>query len=1091
MGLYRNYEGDVIETTDENARQRGYKPYTVEQEAAELQQRGIEQGKEDRAEGIGTVVARRLAGGLSLGLTDVATAAMVSENQREDIVAGMEAHPIAGAVAETVGALLPLVPGAGALAKMTPAGYLSQATTRMAETGGAKAVVKAAGVEGAVQNAGQYIGHAALEDKDVTVEGLAGAAGLGFGLGAAGGGIALGLEKGTIAARRMFSRSMDGGKDAGVLAASEWETRSKTILDADEATAEAARRKLQDYKNARRIAQEENLRAKANLVDEQTRAAGAPAAPGAKKAGKVGPDAFGQPMEFAADGTLPELGAELPGPRRVPQVDASEPFVMPETMSVGDIPDAPTRQLGDEAFAPPPRVHPDDARVSLGPTEEPVTLDGADIHQMVKEMQRRSISGEKFRGMRQETISDYRARTAGPPDHLAPFDPAEGSPWVSKQQSVTGLKNVRERFGRLTREDKPLLGKAIEEDNAKLEAALAEFEASKADLMKHIGGADTKGLQPLARDPRVAEDIAKFTKHGETWQGAPSTQAPDIVRPDNAIGRVRPGDEFRDNMIEVPDAASRVRSDEFAPRTVDVTVVKNRDEKWLSRLDDAYDDAVARAENAVDDVEREAATAEANAIRAQMDEVDDLPDNIVGDVAKAAEAFNRYEKASAELAEAAGDAAHPFSQEQAKAWSAANDDAVRKTMDRITQSVEDAETFGVQLTPKERVAQARQYKEQTAGNLSRAREAEAIAREEAQAANKNLKSTQKRLNAERKEMFPEKRGRAGFVEGAGALELLSVPGMPSASDLPVVGPFLSAYLKYRTLKAAMGRFTGRVPVTPNAKAAALAAKTKDRVAKAIDKSLGVVEKGAKLSSSKVAPLSAVAVGRVLSQKIFDDGGEDPKKDDLSSLGTARAREIISYVTTPGAIEKDVRREMRGITDPDLIVAAEKHRRQVMQHLADTLPKQPDIDPLNKTPYLMSPMEALSLGRRLAVINNPATAFEATTNGTLTLEAAQTLREAFPRLFELGQKRLLMKAGQLKESVPYRTRVMMSMLYDVPLDRSLDPRNIRIMQSVYTPAPAAMPQAMGNSAAPPPPAIASDVNVTALYQTASDRAASRR
>lgn len=1212
MGLYRDYQGKIVDTTDERARSMGYEPVTIDEQAETLQQQGIEEGKEERAEGAVKTFVRGLGSGVTLGLTDVFTGAVASDNLREDIVAGMEAHPIARTAGEVVGSLAPILPGVGGALRATPAGYLSQQTAKIAGKGGAKAMLGAAGVEGAVQNAGQYIGHAALEDKEVTVEGLAGAAGLGFAFGAAGGGVALGIEKGTIAARRMFARVADGGKDAATNALSEWETKSRTILDADESNALAARAKLEEYSKARAAAQGDNLRAKRNLEYERSR-------PG--DAAKAAPEDV--PMEFTVDEALPAIGAEKPGPRRAPQVDRSEPFTMPESMSVGDdIAETAAPQLGDDAFTPPPGPW-SDGRVTVGPTGEPLTLDGVDIHQMVKEMQRRTTSGEKFRGMGRETISDYRARQpqpdgirigikktgsykddtyvttdgrtltrneitkeiekhlpkgfragaidlknvsvhkgvpaddafdssaiyvvrprdlakrelfgnelkAGgvesiddafskgtkleplqidvdkngtffiedgnhrlmsavkgdreiavrfrrqqdgwqpqsgarkindqvvpPPETLPPFDPAEGRPWVSQKQSVAGLKNVRETFGKLTRQERPVLGKAMDAEFMKLEEALAEFNAAKVDLADHIS--ETAMLKRVEDMRSGSGDL-------------PATVVSD--------GRKLSPDEY--------DYLQGNRGDSRPLSAADKTaVVKGKTVKELDvrAMEDIYEDALARAENAADDVERAAAMSDADAIKVRLDEADTLPDNLIGDVAKAAEAFQRYEKASAELADVLGDAAHPGSLEHAKAYTTAQDESVRRAMDRMTRAAEDAETFGPQrFSKKDRVNNAKEYKAQTASEVAAAKEAEKLAREEAKRAGDRFKATKKSLADEKKQMFPKATQRGGAAEAGGLYEMIDIPGMPKIGDLPVVGPLMSAWLKYRTVKAAYGRFTGRIPATADTKAAALAAKTKDRVAKSIDKSLGfVTEKAAK------AKRPAAIVSVALSRQIFDDGGDKTAKgkDDIQGNAADRIREIAAYVSTPGAIERDVRRELQDVTDPDLIAAAEKHRRMVMQHLLDKSPKAPPHDPLNPRPFKPSVLDSMALGRRLAVVDDPASAFEALNKGGLTLEAADTLRTAFPRLFQLGQQRLLMKAGQLKEQVPYRTRVMMSMLFDVPLDRSLDPRNIRIMQSVYAPTASQMPGAPVNM---PSPSVAGDVTINALYQTAADRSMSRR
>src|SRR4029079_15942311 len=71
---------------------------------------------------------------------------------------------------------------------------------------------------------------------------------------------------------------------------------------------------------------------------------------------------------------------------------------------------------------------------------------------------------------------------------------------------------------------------------------------------------------------------------------------------------------------------------------------------------------------------------------------------------------------------------------------------------------------------------------------------------------------------------------------------VGIPGIPRPHDIPVIGPLLSAYLKYRAFRAAAGRFMGRIPATAETKAAELAARTRDGIARSMDRSLGLIER---------------------------------------------------------------------------------------------------------------------------------------------------------------------------------------------------------------------------------------------------------
>ena len=115
-------------------------------------------------------------------------------------------------------------------------------------------------------------------------------------------------------------------------------------------------------------------------------------------------------------------------------------------------------------------------------------------------------------------------------------------------------------------------------------------------------------------------------------------------------------------------------------------------------------------------------------------------------------------------------------------------------------------------------------------------------------------------------------------------------------------------------------------------------------------------------------------------------------------------------------------------------------------------------------------------------------------GTITPEAAETLREVYPALFGEVRMRLFSRAAELEAKLPYRQVVNLSLLFDVPLDDSLRPENLLAIQSAHATSAQA---ATGPSGAapqpgqPPAPSVAGPVRLSNLYETAEIRRASRR
>lgn len=452
---------------------------------------------------------------------------------------------------------------------------------------------------------------------------------------------------------------------------------------------------------------------------------------------------------------------------------------------------------------------------------------------------------------------------------------------------------------------------------------------------------------------------------------------------------------------------------------------------------------------------------------------------LVNDVHK----VNRYEKASAELADVLGDQAHPTSVLKAKAARDTEREGERRVMDRTARAIDDADTFGPEYkSPKERVRYARERQLEAQRALDELSSQEKEAAMASAEARKKVKAgeREKRTALREEAKVAAQAGKFGAQDAGGLMEIADIPGLPKPSDLPVIGPLLGAYLKFRTLKRAMGRMMGKVPATADNRVAALASQTRDRVARAVDRSLGVLERSGKYASRKIAPVAGI-----LSQRLYDDGEPEPKKGaSIPTLAAARIRELAAYVHTQDAIERDVRWQLRDVADPDIIVAAEKHRRAVMENLLKKAPKAPEPGVLNQVDWEPSPAEAMAFARRLDAVNAPADVFDrlAQEQAMVSLEAAEMLRENYPKLFSQAQQRLLQQAAENKLKVPRRQRVMLSLMYRLPLDASLDPVNLKITQSVYDRKIAPPPAA---PATPPTPSVAQPTNITALYQNSFD------
>lgn len=1182
----RGPDGDVIEVPDEAIayrKQQGYQPYGAAQRATEIQ------GAPETRGVLGSINAgvSGLASGLTLGGSDMLLGSLMTDNQRDRMRAEIAEHPGLRTAGELAGGIAASVAAPGSILSRTPAGYLSglaNAGTEAVRAGstGLRAFAGQAAITGgeaAIQNAGQYLGSVALGDRKLTAEGLGGALGTGFALGAAGGAAVYGIERGSIAARNLFSRVMEGGDDAARSAAGAWERKSTEIFDANRSTLDEARRQVSAAEQATQEANVAKLRAGQYVDEEQLLAqrvkgmerpgpAPEPAPIGAAGLGDDVGGSAGRAVDDVAGS--PTLATRPSRPVKAPEgfdpaassdgvaVFDGKPSIREGLPGVGDVDRATFREQGfvvrpselaarevrgiesgadmvassrtggiKEAWGKGERVPA--IEIDLTPSGKYVVADGN--HRLVAA----AIDGDRPVLARVRPI-EYEVESADRIDLVlkraaGPEMPALPPPAQALASKVAEADDAESALMRALQGTKQQLDQG---------ATIGEVSARRAF--------DPRGSTPIPRkniDAASASEQEALLRSNPSLKGAFDEYAPHASgrRFHECEGAFGMCDRATDEFIEAARESSGIQ-----PYTFDLTSDKGIER--VRRLYHLSDGDVAayrkRLDSMLEDVEPEdiasvredfyhkvAVTPDGVVIDWTANQFRDLPTPYVYRLDKLeraqsggplheidgmTKAMGRYEKAMADVADEMGEAAHPLTREMADGLRKADSEAERHMLDRATQAIDDhAEGAGagfakvkeegvkagvaqggapegpVNLPPKERIAYARERagEAKVAHSTAAANEAEARL---------GLKTAQKRADevsaAADVVSLPkpgaEAAARGGALANLGtALEVagaVGIPGLPKPSDLPIIGPVLGLWLKARALKAGADRLMGRVPATGNAKVASLAAKVKDRAANAVDKMLGGIQAGAPKIRAVVAPAAPVLLDAVR-DRIYDDGQPAPAKTaGIQEHVAARAREISALVANPPLIAKQVRREMRDVSDPDMVNAAVEFRTAQLNYLNGVAPKPPPPSPFDHSPWRPDRASATDFARRYAVAMDPIVALEQVEQRCVTPEAAEAFRAVYPLLFQQTQQRLLEKASSLQQRLPPAQLTRMSIVFKLPLDSSLEPANLSLSQSVFAPSSPAEPVPTPGQ---PTSSIAGPTNLTALYQTAMDRRAAAR
>lgn len=119
-----------------------------------------------------------------------------------------------------------------------------------------------------------------------------------------------------------------------------------------------------------------------------------------------------------------------------------------------------------------------------------------------------------------------------------------------------------------------------------------------------------------------------------------------------------------------------------------------------------------------------------------------------------------------------------------------------------------------------------------------------------------------------------------------------------------------------------------------------------------------------------------------------------------------------------------------------------------QFLLSKAPKDPSRKSVFGSKWKPSRSELAKFERYVAAAYNPKGSLQDLKNGLLTSEAVETLLQLYPKTYEQIILQLTENMDKL-QGLPYKKRVQLSVLFDVPLDPTLEPSFVLAMQKSQT------------------------------------------
>jgi hypothetical protein len=129
-------------------------------------------------------------------------------------------------------------------------------------------------------------------------------------------------------------------------------------------------------------------------------------------------------------------------------------------------------------------------------------------------------------------------------------------------------------------------------------------------------------------------------------------------------------------------------------------------------------------------------------------------------------------------------------------------------------------------------------------------------------------------------------------------------------------------------------------------------------------------------------------------------------------------------------------------------------------------------------------------RYVAAAHDPAGVLEDLARGHVSKEGAEVLEKCFPALFAQGQRDLLARAAEIQHTLPYARRISISLMYKVPVDRTMSAQHLRYLSPPEQPPGAGAPSGGAPMPGPPPaaPALTGPLQLGQQTMTSLERRA---
>lgn len=215
----------------------------------------------------------------------------------------------------------------------------------------------------------------------------------------------------------------------------------------------------------------------------------------------------------------------------------------------------------------------------------------------------------------------------------------------------------------------------------------------------------------------------------------------------------------------------------------------------------------------------------------------------------------------------------------------------------------------------------------------------------------------------------------------------------------------------------------------------------DRVLAGVDRFTRKNERGAR---------AGVSATTALMRAVYSP---DREKKPKSAHEAAKlvSREVRAANADPMRTSTLVFDRLEDVRDVDLKLydQVDQHVRNVVAFLASKAPAEASTSPFRKTDtWTISDTEIDRFARYVEAAENPGVLVDRLGDGSLTSETVEAVKTLYPAYFNSVRSTLLARIDDLRRELPYRKRLLLGILFEMPADESLEPDRVALIQSMY-------------------------------------------